>query len=175
MLRQQKIDEALNAVNAALAAQPNSAALLAAKGDVQFRLAEMPDAELSYLTAKKFDAKEVHPYLGLARLYLAYALYRTAYDQLQIAHQIAPDNIDVQKAWLGMLPRKERMAALEAYLAGDHPDDEEETKWMTERLEIFESDSRQTGACMPADQQGGANRYESGHYVRRVTGGECAA
>ena len=37
MLRQQKIDEALDAVNTALTAQPKSAALLAAKGDVQFR------------------------------------------------------------------------------------------------------------------------------------------
>ena len=66
MLRQQKIDEALDAVNTALAAQPNSAALLAAKGDVQFRRAEMSDAEVSYLTAKKLDPKEVHAYLGLA-------------------------------------------------------------------------------------------------------------
>ncbi len=59
MLRQQKIDEALDAVNTALAAQPSAAALLAAKGDVQFRLAQMSDAELSYLTAKKLDHKEV--------------------------------------------------------------------------------------------------------------------
>src|ERR1035437_1060385 len=43
MLRQQKIDEALDAVNTALGGEPNSAALLAAKGDVQFRLAQMPD------------------------------------------------------------------------------------------------------------------------------------
>ena len=63
MLRQQKIDEALDAANAALTAQPNSAALMAAKGDVQFRRAEMPDAELSYLTAKKHNAKEVRPQL----------------------------------------------------------------------------------------------------------------
>jgi predicted Zn-dependent protease len=47
MLRQQKIDEALDTVNNALTVQPNSAALLAAKGDVQFRRAEMSDAELS--------------------------------------------------------------------------------------------------------------------------------
>jgi hypothetical protein len=33
-----------------------------------------------------------------------------------------------------MLPRKERLAALEAYLAGPHPDDEEETKRMSEYL-----------------------------------------
>ena len=134
MLRQQKIDEALDAANAAVTAQPNSAALLAAKGDVQFRNGEMPESEFSYLAAKKFDPKEVHAYLGLARLYGSYSLYRRAYEQLQSAHETAPDNIDVQRAWLRMLPRKERLAALEAYLSGPHPDDEEETKWMTEYL-----------------------------------------
>src|ERR1700730_7650321 len=134
MLRQQKIDEALDAVNTALSPQPNAAALLAAKGDVQFRRGEMPDAEGSYLAARKLDPKEVHAYLGLARLYSSYSLYRRAYDQLQSAHEVAPEDIDVQKAWLRMLPRKERLAAMEAYLNGPHPDDEEETKWMTEYL-----------------------------------------
>jgi Aspartyl protease/Tetratricopeptide repeat len=134
LLRQQKIDEALDTVNSALTAQANSAALLAAKGDVQFRRAEMSDAELSYLAAKKLDRHEVHAYLGLARLYRSYSMYRTAYGELQIAHEIAPDDIEVQRAWLGMLPRKERLAALEAYLAGSHPDDEEETKRMNEYL-----------------------------------------
>jgi len=137
MLRQQKIDEALEAVNAALTAEPNSAVLLAAKGDVQFRRAEMPDAESSYLAAKKLDRKEVHSYLGLARLYRSYSMYRMAYGELQIAHEIAPADVEVQRAWLGMLPRKERLAALEAYLAGSHPDDEEETKRMTEYLEFL--------------------------------------
>ncbi|MGC1649474.1 MAG: aspartyl protease family protein [Candidatus Sulfotelmatobacter sp.] len=134
MLRQQKMDEAMEAVNTALAAQPNVAALVATKGDAQFRRAEMSDAEMSYLTAKKLDPKEVHAYLGLARLYGSYSLYRRAYDQLQSAHEIAPDDIEVQRAWLRMLPRKERLAAMEAYLSGPHPDDEEETKWMTEYL-----------------------------------------
>jgi thioredoxin-like negative regulator of GroEL len=139
MLRQQKIDEALDAVNTALAVQPSAAALLAAKGDAQFRHGEMPDAEGSYLTARKLDPKEVRAYLGLARLYRSYSLYRRAYDQLQSAHEIAPDDIEVQRAWLSMLPRKERLAALEAYLAGSHPDDEEETKWMTEYLEFLKA------------------------------------
>ena len=139
MLRQQKIDEALDAVNAALAAQPNAAALLAAQGDVQFRRGEMSDAERSYLAAKKLDPKEVRAYLGLARLYRSYSLYRKAYDQLQSAHEIAPDDIEVQRAWLSMLPRKERLAAMEAYLGGPHPDDEEETKWMTDYLEFLKA------------------------------------
>ena len=139
MLRQQKMDEALDAVNTALSAHPNAAALLAAKGDVQFRNGEMPDAELSYLTAKKFDPREVHAYLGLAQLYRSYSLYRKAYDQLQTAHEVAPENIEVQRAWLRMLPRKERLAALQAYLSGPHPDNEEETKWMTEYLEFLQA------------------------------------
>jgi tetratricopeptide (TPR) repeat protein len=139
ILRQQKIDEALDVANAGLAVQPNSAALLAAKGDVQFRRGEMPDAEVSYLAAKKLDAKEVHSYLGLARLYGSYSLYRKAYDQLQSAHEVAPENIEVQRAWMRMLPRKERLDALQAYLSGPHPDDEEETKGMTEYLEFLKA------------------------------------
>ena len=137
MLRQQKLDEALESVNNALAAQPDSAALLAAKGEIQFRLGEMPDAEKSYLAAKKADAKEVHAYLGLAQLYSSYSLYRKAYDQLEKAHQIAPTDIEVQRAWISRLPRKERLAAVEAYLAGPHPDDEEDTKHWMEYLDFL--------------------------------------
>jgi outer membrane biosynthesis protein TonB len=149
MLREQKIDEAWDAVNGTfikdagilvdLGVQPDSAGLLAVKGDVQFRLGKISDAEESYLAAKKLDPKEVRTYLGLARLYASSSLYRQAYDQLQIAHEIAADAIEVQRAWLGMLPRKERLAALEAYLAGPHPDDEEETMQMEEALEFLKA------------------------------------
>jgi tetratricopeptide (TPR) repeat protein len=139
MLRQQQVDESLEAVNHELAVQPNSAALLAVKGDVQFRRGEMSRAEVSYLRAKSIDPEEVRASLGLARLYASYSLYRKAYDQLQSAHAIAPDDIEVQRAWLRMLPRKERTAALEAYLAGPHPDNEEETRWMGEYLEFLKA------------------------------------
>lgn len=139
LLQQQKIDESLEAVNSALAAQPGSAALLAAKGDVQFRRGELADAEVSYLAAKKLDRNEVRAYLGLARIYGSFSLYRHAYDQLMTAHEIAPHDIEVQRAWMGMLSRKERLAALETYLAGPHPDDERDTKWMKEYLEFLKA------------------------------------
>jgi tetratricopeptide (TPR) repeat protein len=139
MLRQQKIDESFDAVNTALAAQPSSAALLAAKGDVQFRRGEMADAEASYIAANKLDGKEVRARLGLARLYHSYSLYRKAYDQLQVAHQIAPDDMDVQRAWSAMLPRRERLAAMEAYLAVYHPDDPDEALRMQEYLDFLKA------------------------------------
>jgi tetratricopeptide (TPR) repeat protein len=157
MLRQQKIDESLDAVNAALAAQPDSAALLAAKGDVQFRRGEMSDAEKSYLAAKKLKPKEVRAYLGLSRLYRSYSLYRKAYDELQTAHELSPGDIDVQRAWLVMLPRKERLAAIEADLAGPHPYDEEETRWMKDHLEFLKATAdKPIHACRLAGKVEGA-------------------
>jgi tetratricopeptide (TPR) repeat protein len=139
MLKQQKVDEALEKVNAAVTASPNSAALMATKGEVLFRLGEMADAERAYLQAVKIDPKEVQARLGLAHLYNSYSLFGRAYGELQLAHEIAPDDIDVRRAWLGRLPRKERLAALEAYLASPHPDDQEDTKHLEEYLEFLKA------------------------------------
>ena len=110
LLHEQKVDDALAAATSALALQPNSAALLAAMGDVDFRRAQMPEAETAYQKAVRADSREVHAYLGLTRLYRAYSLYRHAYDELQLAHQIAPDDPEVQRMWLAHLSRRERIA-----------------------------------------------------------------
>jgi len=138
-LRQEKVDDAFASATTYLAAQPNSAPLLAAMGDVQFRLAKMAEAETAYLNALKADPKNVQARLGLARLYRAYALYRQAYNQLQAAHEIAPNDPEVQRRWFGQLPRKERIAALEAYLAGPHPDDAEQTQHWQQVLEFLKA------------------------------------
>lgn len=139
MLRQRKIDESLNAVNAALFLQPNSAALLVEKGNVNFRRAEMGEAESSYLAAKKANPKEAGAYLGLARLYYASSMYRKGYEELRIAHEIAPDDRAVLRAWVNTLAQKERQAALEAYLGKLGPDDAGETKELTAYLESFKA------------------------------------
>jgi predicted aspartyl protease len=139
LLRQEKIDQAREAVTKAIAAQPNSAVLLSALGDVQFRFAEMGEAETSYINAKKLDPKEVHAYLGLVDLYSAYSLYRRAYDQLRRAHDIAPGSVEVQRVWMSTLPRKQRLAALQAYLAGPHPDDPEETASLQRHLALLQA------------------------------------
>ncbi len=138
-LRQEKLDEAFAAATTDLAAYPNSPPLLAAMGDVQFRLAEMSQAEMSYRKALDTDPRNVQAHLGLARLYRCYSLYREAYNQLLAAHQYAPDDPEVQRLWFGQLSRKERIAALEAYLAGPHPDDAEETESLRHRLEFLKA------------------------------------
>jgi tetratricopeptide (TPR) repeat protein len=139
LLHEQKIDEASAEAVKALGAQPNSAALLAAMGDVQFRLAKMAEAEMSYFKALQIDKRDLRACLGLVRLYRAYSLYRKAYDALKVAHQIAPNDPEVQRLWFNRLSRPERIAAIEAYLAGPHPDDPEETQSLHHYLDFLKA------------------------------------
>lgn len=139
LLREQKVDDAQATATSALAAQPNSPPLLAVMGDVDFRLAQMPEAEAAYRKALQIDPTQVRAYLGLARLYRVYSLNRHAYDELQRAHQLAPDDPEVQRAWFNQLPRKERIAAIESYLAGPHPDNAEETANLKRYLDFLKA------------------------------------
>ncbi|HEY4933479.1 MAG TPA: aspartyl protease family protein [Terriglobales bacterium] len=136
-LRDDQVDAAFELATGSLAAQPNSAVLQGAMGAVQYRRGELPESEKSFLSARKNDPNLVQPYLGLARLYRTASFYRRSYDQIKRAHEIAPQDPDVQRAWLSMLPRRDRVKALEAYLASPHPDNAEETASLHSWLEYL--------------------------------------
>jgi predicted aspartyl protease len=138
LLREDKVDQAQSAAITALAAQPNSSLLVTAMGDVQFRLGEMPEAERSYLKAQGIDPRNPAPYVGAARVYRAYSLYRRAFDELDRAHQLAPDDPGVQRMWLNVLPPGERIGAIEAYLAR-RPQDPEETVLLRRYLDFLKA------------------------------------
>lgn len=142
-LRTDQVDLAFDLAKSSLAAQPNSALLLAAMGSVQYRRGELPESEASFLSAKKADPNLVQTYLGLARVYRTALLYRRAYDQIRRAHEIASQDLEVQRAWLGMLPRRERLKALEAYLSAPHPDDAEENANLHSWLEYLKATAGQ--------------------------------
>ena len=117
-LIQQKLDQAQATMKAALAAEPNSALLMLTEGDVDFRLGKLPDAERAYVKAQNLVPKEPAPYLGLARVYRAYSLYRRAYDEVQRAHEIAPGDVAVQLMWADVLPAADKQSAIKAFIAG---------------------------------------------------------
>lgn len=119
LLQLMKLDEASEAANAALLAQPKSPDLLTVKGDVQFRRGEMADAEASYRAALNLDSNAVGAQLGLGQLYGAYSFYRRSYDHIKKAHELAPDGLEVEIAWINTLPRKTRLAAMESYIAAE--------------------------------------------------------
>src|SRR5215469_10630230 len=78
-LRTDQIDPAYDVAKSSLTANPNSAQLLAAMGNVEYRRAEIPESEASFKAAIKNDPNSVEAYLGLARVYRTALLYRRAY------------------------------------------------------------------------------------------------
>ncbi len=79
-------------------------------------------------------------------------LYRRAYDLIKQAHEIAPEDLAVQRAWINMLPRRERVKALEAYLASPHPDNAEENASLKAWLQYMKATADQpVHACKLAN------------------------
>jgi tetratricopeptide (TPR) repeat protein len=113
-----KHDEAQTALDTALALQPNSSLLQLTLGDLRYAQGKIPEAERAYVKAQNLKPDDAAPYLGLARVYRAYSLYRRAYDNLKRAHEIAPNDLAVQILWFSSLPHQDRIAALQAYLDG---------------------------------------------------------
>jgi len=67
-LKADDVSSAAELAKTSLAAQPASPPLLAAMGTVQYRRGEIPEAEKSFLEARKADPNLVDAYLGLAQL-----------------------------------------------------------------------------------------------------------
>ncbi len=133
-LIQQKVDDALATANAALALLPNAPLLLLTMGDVQFRLGRMSDAERSYIKAQNLNPKDAAPYLGLARVYRSYSLYRRAYNEMNRARALAPNDMAVQMLWLQSLPWQDRITAVQGYLAGPGAQNPQAAKSMQQYL-----------------------------------------
>lgn len=119
---------------------------------VRYRRGEIPESEASFLAAKKADPNQVDAYLGLSRVYRTASFYRKAYDQIQKAHAIAPNEPAVQRAWLSMLPRSEKIKALEAYLAAPHPENKDENTGLKAWLDYLKAtESQPVHACKLAN------------------------
>jgi len=139
LLKAEKTDEALDAVVAARKVHPNSAALMTALGDIQFRRGEMAKAEQAYRSAIDVDKQQAQAYLGLARLYNSFSLYAHAYDNLKKAHEIDPKDPAIQLDWLYTLPKRDRWSALMTYLGAPHPESGKDQKALTEYFQYLQA------------------------------------
>ena len=116
LIVQFKLEEAQSALDAALAIHPDSSDLLLTLGDLQLAQGRLVEAEASFVKAQNLKRDDPGPYLGLARVYRAYSLYRRAYDNMKRAHEVAPNDIAVQLSWFHSLPQADQAPALQAYL-----------------------------------------------------------
>ena len=126
LLRAQKVQEASNAVTAALAANPGSALLLTAKAEVELRQGAPWDATRSITAAFKADPCVPRVHLVLSDKARLNSMYATARAEVLLAHRLDPDDPDIRRAWIGTLPLRERALELERYLSTPTGDDADE-------------------------------------------------
>ncbi len=127
LLRQQKVMDADALVSAALATAPNSAVLLTALGEVQYREGTPWLASESAIKASKADPCYPRLHLLNARILRLNSAYAGATKELNLAHSLDPLDPDVRRLWLDTLPLSRRIAELEAYLGSDTGGDAEDT------------------------------------------------
>ncbi len=126
LLHEEKIQEAADAVKASLAVAPNSAALITLRGEVELRQGTPWVAAQTAVEAGRLDPCNPRTRLLLADLDHINSLFASSRKELDIAHQLDPDDPEIRREWIHTLTLQERIAETEAYLAAPRGDDEEE-------------------------------------------------
>jgi len=94
-----------------------------ALGEVYFRQGKIPEAEREWVNVINSGHADARAYLGLVRVDKAMSLYKKAKDKIDKAHQLDPNDPDIQRYWTDTLSRSERIKNLEDYLANVKNDD----------------------------------------------------
>jgi tetratricopeptide (TPR) repeat protein len=137
LLRQQKVQEAVDEARKAVAAAPKNAMALAALGDVQERAGEPWSALDTVRVAMAADPCNARVHLLFSELARLNSLYATALEQARIAHQLDPHDPEIRRDWIWTLPAADRMRELEAYLASPTGDDPDDIRHMQQLLDFM--------------------------------------
>jgi len=112
LLRDQKVQEAADAVKAALATAPGSATLVELRGEVELRQGEPWIAVQTANEATKLDPCNGRTQLLIAHLLQLNSLYASARSHLVIAHELDPDDPQI-RLWFSTLPPPRPVAEIE--------------------------------------------------------------
>jgi tetratricopeptide (TPR) repeat protein len=146
-LKQKKVDLAAQTADQALA-QSNHARIRVARGEVWFRQGKIFEADKEWVEVANSGYPEARAFLGLARVRNALALYKSAKKMIDRAHELDPDDPDIQDEWMSTLSRSERVHYLETTLAGDNNWDPDRRADVASYLEYLkERAKRKTSPC----------------------------
>jgi hypothetical protein len=115
-----QLDAASDAADAAAQDFPNSPEVTAARGEYAYYLGDMYAAQALFIAALKLKQDTPRAYYGLARLYHAASIYRTARLRCLRAHEIDPDDALITQLWLTYVPVEKRKELLAPFMA-NHP------------------------------------------------------
>jgi tetratricopeptide (TPR) repeat protein len=96
-----------------------------ALGEVYFRQGKIVDAEREWVKVINSGHGDARSYLGVARVRQAISLRKQAKAMIDKAHELDPNDPDVQRFWVQTLNLTGRVENLEARLAGKADSDEE--------------------------------------------------
>jgi tetratricopeptide (TPR) repeat protein len=146
-LKQKEVDQAFEIATKGLKAT-NSPTVDAALGEVLFRQGKIPEAEREWVNIINKGYPNARAYWGLARVRNAISLYAQAKQMLDKAHELDPNDPDIQKYWINSLSRAEQIQYWENYLASPTNDDAETRADMQQRLDYLRAIENQPNhAC----------------------------
>jgi tetratricopeptide (TPR) repeat protein/predicted aspartyl protease len=112
-------------------------------GEVYFRQGKIFEAEREWVNVINSGHTEARAYLGLTRVDRALSLYKKSKTMIDKAHQLDPNDPDIQRYWNDTLSRRDRIKNLEEYLANVKSDDEKNREHLQHYLEYLKA--RQQG------------------------------
>ncbi len=121
LMRQRKFNDAEEAGKNAITALPSSSLVHATVGDVDFRTAQMAEAEAEYRSALRLDANSARGNYGMGRLYTMLSMYKHAKQAFARAHELDPSDDEIFRAWIESLPRAEAYEQYRQHLEKEHP------------------------------------------------------
>ena len=124
-LKQKNVDKAAQAAEEGLA-HVDSPRVHVAQAEVWFRQGKIHEAEAEWVKVINSGYPEARAFLGLARVRDAIAMYKSAKNMIDKAHELDPYDPDIREEWIGTLSRVDRIKYLEASLAGENNWDAEE-------------------------------------------------
>jgi hypothetical protein len=147
-LKAKRIDDAAAAVAEGLS-HHDSPRLRVAEGFVLFRQGKITEAEQEWVKVINGGGREPRAYLGLARVRMAIAMYKSAKKMLDKAHELDPDDPDIEEEWIYTLSSAERVKYLERSLAGPNSWDSDERESITNYLAYLRERERAKGSQGP--------------------------
>jgi len=119
-----------------------------ALGEVYFRQGKIPEAEKEWVDVINSGRQAARAYLGVARVWWAIQNNKSAKALIDKAHELDPNDPDIQEAWIGTLRRSERIKYYEAHIAeSDNADAEERGNLQRYLTYLKERAKRHDGPC----------------------------
>ena len=130
LLQQQKVKDAADAVQTSLAANPHSPLLITLRGEVELREGEPWTALATAGESLKLDPCNPRTQFLLSHVSAIDYYFTSAHNLLTKAHELDPEDPEIRSFWIGILPIKQAIPELEAYLTAPRGDDADETRYL---------------------------------------------